>query len=56
MFLIVLMIIRLSRKRGVRQLSILEIAIIASLGSAAGNPMFYKDVAIMPALLVCISS
>lgn len=53
MFLIVLIIIRLSGKRGVRQLSIFEIAIIVSLGSAAGDPMFYKDVAIVPALLVC---
>ncbi|QNL51654.1 DUF421 domain-containing protein [Olivibacter sp. SDN3] len=53
MFVIVLVIIRLSGKRGVRQLSIFEVAIIISLGSAAGDPMFYKDVAIIPAFLVC---
>lgn len=53
MFVLVLIIIRLSGKRGVRQLSIFEIAIIISLGSAAGDPMFYKDVAILPAFLVC---
>lgn len=53
MFIIILVVVRLSGKRGVRQLSIFEIAIIISLGSAAGDPMFYKDVAIIPALFVC---
>ncbi len=55
MFIIVLAVIRLSGKRGVRQLSIFEVAIIVSLGSAAGDPMFYKDVAIVPAIFVCLT-
>lgn len=39
-------------KRGVKQLSVFELVVIISLGSAAGDPMFYKDVGIIPALLV----
>lgn len=52
MFLMVLVILRLSGKKGVRQLSLFEVAIIISLGSAAGDPMFTKDVPIVPALIV----
>lgn len=52
MFFFVLVILRLSGKKGVRQLSIFEVAIIIALGSAAGDPMFNKDMAIIPSLLV----
>jgi len=52
MFSMVLLILRLSGKRGIKQLSIFELAIIISLGSAAGDPMFYEDVALLPAILV----
>jgi uncharacterized membrane protein YcaP (DUF421 family) len=52
MFVMVLLILRLSGKKGVRQLSLFEVAIIISLGSAAGDPMFNKDAAILPALMV----
>lgn len=55
MFLVVLVILRLSGKRGIRQLSIFELAIIISLGSAAGDPMFNDDIAILPAVLVCVT-
>ncbi|PZX53834.1 uncharacterized membrane protein YcaP (DUF421 family) [Algoriphagus ratkowskyi] len=54
MFFIVLFVLRLSGKRGIKQLSIFELAIIISLGSAAGDPMFYNDVALLPAILVFI--
>ena len=54
MFIIVVVGLRLIGKRGVKQLSIFELVIILSLGSAAGDPMFYKDVGILPALLVFI--
>lgn len=54
MFFIVLFVLRLTGKRGIKQLSIFELAIIISLGSAAGDPMFYKDVALLPAILVFI--
>ncbi len=56
MFTIVLTILRLSGKRGIRQLSIFELAIILSLGSAAGDSMFYKDVAILPTVIVCFTA
>ncbi|WP_225587060.1 DUF421 domain-containing protein [Algoriphagus sp. Y33] len=54
MFFIVLFVLRLSGKRGIKQLSVFELAIIISLGSAAGDPMFYEDVAILPAILVFV--
>ncbi|NIJ51695.1 DUF421 domain-containing protein [Dyadobacter arcticus] len=52
MFTFLLMALRITGKRGVRQLSIFEIVIIIALGSAAGDPMFYEDVGIVPALVV----
>lgn len=52
MFVAVLLLLRASGKKGVRQLSIFEVAIIIALGSAAGDPMFYEDVAIVPCLVV----
>ena len=56
MFTVILVILRLSGKRGVRQLSIFELAIILGLGSAAGDAMFYKDVPLFAAILVCITA
>lgn len=52
MFIAVLLTLRLAGKRGVKQLSIFEVVIIISLGSAAGDPMFYEDVGILPAIMV----
>jgi len=52
MFIIILVSLRILGKRGVKQLSIFELVVIISLGSAAGDPMFYKDVGILPALIV----
>ncbi len=54
MFIIIIIALRLLGKRGVKQLSVFELVVIISLGSAAGDPMFYKDVGILPALLVFI--
>lgn len=54
MFLLILTFLRLSGKKGVRQLSIFEVAIIIALGSAAGDPMVSKDYAILPSVLVFI--
>lgn len=42
MYFLIILVLRFSGKRGVRQLSIFEIAIILSLGSAAGDAMFYE--------------
>ncbi|KQR94879.1 hypothetical protein ASG01_03165 [Chryseobacterium sp. Leaf180] len=55
MFSMILLILRLSGKKGVRQLSLFEVAIIIALGSAAGDPMFNKDFAILPSVIVFIA-
>ena len=52
MYLIVLLSLRTLGKRGVKQLSVFEMVVIISLGSAAGDPMFYKEVGILSAILV----
>lgn len=52
MFLFILIVLRLSGRRGVRQLTLFEVAIILSLGSAAGDPMFQDEIPIVYALVV----
>ena len=52
MFLVMLIGLSILGKRGVRQLSVFELVVIIGLGSAAGDPMFYKDVGLVPAMLV----
>lgn len=55
MFLLLLATIRFTGKRGVKQLSLFETVIIIALGSAAGDPMFYEDVGIIPPIVVFIT-
>jgi len=52
MFVVILATIRASGKRGIKQLSVFELVLIIGLGSAAGDPMFYEDVGIVPAMTV----
>src|SRR5690606_6156914 len=52
MFLAVVILLRLTGKRGVQQLSIFEMVMIITLGSAAGDSMFYEDVGLFHALAV----
>jgi uncharacterized membrane protein YcaP (DUF421 family) len=52
MFIVVLLTLKFAGKRGVKQLSVFEVVIIISLGSAAGDPMFYEDVGLVPAVMV----
>ena len=52
MFTVLLLTLKLTGKRGVKQLSVFETVIIIALGSAAGDPMFYEDVGIIPAIMV----
>ena len=52
MYLMIIVFLRLTGKRGVRQLSIFEVAIILSLGSIAGDPMFNGDIPLLQAFLV----
>lgn len=52
MFVVLLLTLKMTGKRGVRELSVFETVIIIALGSAAGDPMFYQDVPILPAFTV----
>lgn len=52
MYVFALIVLRLAGRRGVKQLSLFELVIIITLGSAAGDPLFYEDVGLLPALAV----
>ena len=52
MFAVIFTALRATGKRTVRQLSVFELVLIIGLGSAAGDPMFYHDVGLLPAFLV----
>ncbi|MDO9373362.1 MAG: YetF domain-containing protein [Bacteroidota bacterium] len=54
MFLIIIFSLRILGKRSVTQLSVFELGVIIGLGSAAGDPMFYKDVGMLAGLLVFV--
>ena len=54
MFTVILLGLRMLGKRGIRQLSVFELGVIIGLGSAAGDPMFYKDVGLLPGMIVFI--
>lgn len=54
MFAVLLLTLKIAGKRGVKQLSIFETVIIIALGSAAGDPMLYEDVGILPAITVFV--
>lgn len=55
MYLVLVGGLRLMGKRGVRQLTIFELVVIIGLGSAAGDPMFYKEVGILSAITVFVT-
>jgi uncharacterized membrane protein YcaP (DUF421 family) len=52
MFIVILFSLRLLGKRGIKQLSVFELGVIIGLGSAAGDPMFYKNVGLLPGIIV----
>jgi len=52
MYFIILFGLRLLGKRGVRQLSVFELVVIISLGSAAGDPMFYKEIGLLVPVII----
>lgn len=54
MFIVAIIALRLIGKRGIMQ-GIFELVTIITLGSAAGDPMFYKKVGLLPAILVFIT-
>ena len=53
-FLAVVVVLRLTGKRGIQQLSIFEMVMIITLGSAAGDSMFYEDVGMLHAIAVFV--
>jgi uncharacterized membrane protein YcaP (DUF421 family) len=55
MFLVIVFTLRLLGKRGVKQLSVFELGVIIGLGSAAGDPMFYKEVGILSGIVVFLT-
>ncbi|HET8827831.1 MAG TPA: YetF domain-containing protein [Pelobium sp.] len=54
MFIVAITVLRLAGRRGIKQLSIFELVIILTLGSAAGDPLFYEDVGLLPTISVFI--
>lgn len=54
MFVVILFVLRLSGRRGVRQLTLFEIAIILGMGSAAGDPMFQEDIPVVYGVVVLL--
>src|SRR6188472_4381489 len=54
MFLFLVILLKFLSKRGVKQLSVFELAILIALGSATGDPMFYSQVPIFYGLVVII--
>ena len=54
MFLVIIIGLRFLGKRGVKQLSVFELVVIIGLGSAAGDPMFYKEVGIIFSVAVFV--
>jgi uncharacterized membrane protein YcaP (DUF421 family) len=47
-----LLMLRLMGRRGMRQISTFDLAIIIALGSAVGDPMFYPDVPLLHGMVV----
>lgn len=54
MFLVILLALRVSGKREVKQLSVYELVLVIGLGSAAGDPMFYDDVPLSASVVVFV--
>ena len=54
MFVVTVLALRIIGKRGIMQ-GVFEIVTIITLGSAAGDPMFYKKVGLLPAIMVFVA-
>lgn len=54
-FVLVFLFLKITGRRGVRQMSLFEVLIILTLGSAAGDVAFYDDVPMLPVLTVFIT-
>lgn len=51
-FVLVFLFLKITGRRGVRQMSLFEVLIILTLGSAAGDVAFYDDVPMVPVVIV----
>lgn len=54
-FVAVFLFLKCSGRRGIRQLSLFELVVILTLGSAAGDVSFYEDVALLPVAVVFLT-
>ncbi len=54
-FVLVFLFLKLTGRRGVRQMSLFEVLIILTLGSAAGDVAFYDDVPMIPVFIVFVT-
>ena len=54
-FILVFLFLKITGRRGVRQMSLFEVLIILTLGSAAGDVAFYDDVPMIPVLIVFVT-
>ena len=54
-FAAVFLFLKSSGRRGIRQLSLFELVVILTLGSAAGDVSFYHDVPLLPVAMVFIT-
>lgn len=53
-YVLVFIFLKIAGRRGIRQLSVFELVIILTLGSAAGDVTFYEDVPIVPVATVFV--
>lgn len=53
-YLVVFTFLKVSGRRGIRQLSLFELVVILTLGSASGDVTFYDDVPVLPVILVFV--
>lgn len=54
-FATVFLFLKISGRRGIRQLSVFELVVILTLGSAAGDVSFYEDVPLLPICAVFLT-
>ena len=54
-YVVVFLFLKVAGRRGVRQISLFELVIILTLGSAAGDMTFYEDVPLLPVLSVFVA-
>ncbi len=53
-YVVVFLFLKISGRRGIRQLSLFELVIVLTLGSASGDVTFYDDVPVLPVAMVFV--